>query len=91
MMPNTVAIVNGSTNPQAGTVVDYLLSDEVARALAESVSGNVPVKPSVAREYPDLLVPDPMECDLRKAAAEYPEAVTTCIEAIEAGSPDAAS
>ncbi len=83
MMPNTVAIVNGSTNPDAGRLVDFLLSDKVARALAESVSGNVPIKSDIAREYPDLQVPDQMKTDLGKAAEGYPAAVKSILKAID--------
>ena len=83
MMPNTVAIVTGSRNADAGKLVDFLLSDKVARALAESVSGNIPIKPEIASEYPDLLVSKPMVTDLNQAAENYSIAVNSIIEAIE--------
>tara|TARA_Y100000589_G_scaffold328481_2_gene372676 strand:- start:2042 stop:3115 length:1074 start_codon:yes stop_codon:yes gene_type:complete len=83
MMPNTVAIVTGSSNPDAGKLVDFLLSDTVARALAESVSGNIPIKPEIAREYPELSVSQPMKTDLNHAAENYVIAVNAIIEAIE--------
>tara|TARA_B100001059_G_scaffold236078_1_gene284577 strand:+ start:26333 stop:27331 length:999 start_codon:yes stop_codon:yes gene_type:complete len=91
MMPNTVAIVAGSTHPDAGLLVDFLLSDEVARTLAESVSGNIPIKPEIAAEYPELMVSDPMQTDLNKAAKNYNSAVNAMIEAIDTGGQNAPS
>ena len=44
-IPNTVALVRGGPNPdQAKRLIDFLLSAEVERALAQSDSRNVPVR-----------------------------------------------
>ena len=85
MMPNTVAIVAGSEHPDAGGLVDFLLSDDVARALARSVSGNVPIKPSIAAEFPQLQVSGPMDTDLNMAAQNYNTAINEMIDVIDAG------
>ncbi|MCH2132917.1 MAG: extracellular solute-binding protein [Phycisphaerales bacterium] len=90
MMPNTVALVSGSSHPRAGELVDFLLSADVARALAESVSGNVPLVPEVADDFPQLQVPDPMPVDLEQVASIYPMAVNQAVTALKESQADAA-
>lgn len=69
LIPNTVSLVRGADpNGPAGTLVDFLLSAEVARLLAESTSHNIPVRPALAAEYPSFLIDDPLEVDLDEAA-----------------------
>ena len=90
LMPNTVALVAGSDHPRAGELVDFLLSEEVARHLAESPSGNIPLAPEVALDYPDLIVPPTMPVDYNQAALAYPEAVRTAVMVLRGGGSDAA-
>jgi iron(III) transport system substrate-binding protein len=76
LVPNTVARVKGGRNPEAaGRLIDFLLSEEVERMLAESVSRNVPVRAALAAEYPDHAVADPLQVDFRRAAAMLQGAV----------------
>ncbi len=52
-IPNTLAILKGSPNPQgARRLVDYLLSAEVEKRLAESDSHQVPLNPEVRATLP---------------------------------------
>src|SRR5690606_30233433 len=49
LIPNTVARIKGGPNPdRARILIDFLLSEEVERILAESDSHNVPVRPELA-------------------------------------------
>jgi iron(III) transport system substrate-binding protein len=83
LIPNTVARVKGGPNSEAaGRLIDYLLSEKVERMLAASVSRNVPLRPGLAAEYPDLAVEDPLEVNFRHAAAEREEAVAMAIRII---------
>jgi hypothetical protein len=50
--------------------------------LAESVSHNVPLRPGLAAEYPDLAVNDPLRVNYRHAAVERNEAVAMAIRII---------
>ena len=76
LIPNTVALVAGGPNPaQASALVDFLLSEQVERMLAGSVSRNVPVRAAVAAEYPEYAVPDPLKVNLARAAAVMPGAI----------------
>lgn len=62
LIPNTAARVAGGPNEEnAGTLIDFLLSAEVERILAESDSHNIPVRDSLAAEYPEYAAPDPIE------------------------------
>ncbi|MGD9688413.1 MAG: extracellular solute-binding protein [Phycisphaerales bacterium] len=64
MIPNTVALVRGARHLQnACRLIDFLLSPEVERDLARSSSGNVPVRPALATEFPNLAVPAPLVID----------------------------
>jgi iron(III) transport system substrate-binding protein len=52
-IPNTLAILKGSPNPEgARRLVDYLLSAEVEKRLAESESHQVPLNPEVKATLP---------------------------------------
>ncbi len=87
MMPNTVAIVSGGPNPAAGRqLLMALLSDETARALAASVSGNVPLQPGVASEFPELRIEEPLEIDLTEAATGRASAIERAMSMLRPGS-----
>ena len=90
MMPNTVAVVSGSEHPAAVQLVEMLLSEQVARSLAESTSGNVPLDPEIARDYPMLAVPESMVVDFNAAAIEYPDAVELSVSMLQNRGSDAA-
>ena len=88
MMPNTVAIVSGGPNPGPGReLLVALLSDETARILAASVSGNVPLQPEVAAEFPGLHVEEPLEVDLVMAATGRLAAINQAMMKLRPGSP----
>lgn len=56
-IPNTVALINDSPNPEAGKrFIDYLLTPEVEQKLAESRARQIPVRASVSRpaDVPNL-------------------------------------
>jgi iron(III) transport system substrate-binding protein len=83
LMPNTVSIVEGAPNRVAAErLLAYLLSDDVARQLAESESGNIPLSPAVAADYPELIAPDPFAVDLGSAAAQRADAVDRMLRAL---------
>ena len=63
-------------------LVEYLLSDETARRLAASVSGNVPLHPAVAATFPDLVVDDPLVVDLTEAARTAPMVIRRTVETL---------
>ncbi|MCA9295073.1 MAG: extracellular solute-binding protein [Phycisphaerales bacterium] len=69
LIPNTVARVKNGPNPAAaGKLIDYLLSEHVERALAASVSHNIPLRPNLTNVAPIFAVEDPLDVDLRQAA-----------------------
>jgi iron(III) transport system substrate-binding protein len=76
LIPNTVARVRGGPHPEAaGRLIEFLLSAEVARMLAGSVSHNVPVRADLAADYPEFAVADPLRVDYARAAAGLQGAV----------------
>lgn len=86
LIPNTVARVKGGPNPDAAAkLIDFLLSERVERMLAESVSGNVPIRPGLAEKYPHRAVPNPLAIDFRRAAAVRVEAVDEAMRVLREG------
>ncbi|MFG0274442.1 MAG: extracellular solute-binding protein [Phycisphaerales bacterium] len=76
VIPNTVAIVDGGPNAEAGRrLALFLLSERVERMLAESDSHNVPIRPEVAADFPAYSVPDPMGVDPVRIAARMDAAL----------------
>jgi iron(III) transport system substrate-binding protein len=73
-IPNTLAIINGSPNPEAAEkLVDYLLSEEVERDLAAGPSAQIPLRPGVAAS-PRVKTPAEvraMEVDWAAAAEKW--------------------
>ena len=80
-VPNTLGILKGSPNPAAARrLVDYLLSAEIEKRLAQSESGQIPFRPDLRSFVPDAIdVPPavkPMEVDFFRAADLWDEAQT---------------
>ena len=82
-IPNTLALVKDSPNPgTAERLVDYLLSAEVERSLAEGASAQVPLNPKVDQaariETPQTI--RAMNVDFEQAAANWDRARTFLVE-----------
>lgn len=83
LMPNTVAMVRGAPNPeQAGRLIDFILSEQTERLLAESESRNLPARPELAAQFPQNAVPDPWVVDWRAIAEATPEAMRIAEEVL---------
>lgn len=77
-IPNTLALVRGGPNPEAGRkLIDYLLSPEVEARLAETASHQIPLNPEVrAKLPPQIETPTtvkPMQVDWGRAAELWDE------------------
>jgi len=82
LIPNTVSIVKGCDHPYlAATFVHFLLSDEVATMLANSNSRNIPIQPSVASQFPSLIVKDPLHVDFYSVAQQDDAQITQVMDA----------
>ena len=71
VMPNMVSLVAGAPHPEEGKrLIDYLLSPEVERQLAESDAVQIPLHPGIAgpRNLPAITGFKPMTLDYAKAA-----------------------
>jgi len=69
VLPNTVALVRGGPNPDAGKrLIDYLLSPEVETALAASRSIQIPLNPA-AKAPEDV----PVLSEIRRMDADFEE------------------
>jgi iron(III) transport system substrate-binding protein len=80
-IPNTIALIKGGPNPVgAKKLIDYLLSAQVEKKLAESASRQVPLNPGVqAKLPPGLETPAtarPLPVDWAKAADLWDETQT---------------
>jgi ABC-type Fe3+ transport system substrate-binding protein len=82
LIPNTVGVVNNCRYPGLAMVfIDFMLSDEVATLLASSSSKNIPIQPSVAEFFPELLVENPLEVSFLVSAAKRKDAINLVMEA----------
>ena len=84
VMPNMVSLIAGAPHPDEGKrLIDYLLSPEVERTLAESEAVQIPLHPGVAgpKNIPPIRSFKPMTLDYAKAAARV-EDVTKRLAAI---------
>jgi iron(III) transport system substrate-binding protein len=71
-IPNTLALIKGSPNPDGGRrLIDFLLSENSEAKLAKSASHQIPLNPNVKAELPaQILTPrdaHPMAVDFEKA------------------------
>jgi iron(III) transport system substrate-binding protein len=76
VMPNMVSLVDGAPHGDEGKrLIDYLLSPDVERRLAESEAVQIPLHPGVAgpRNLPSIGSLKPMTLDYAKAAARVEE------------------
>lgn len=74
-IPCSVARVRGGPNPEAARrLIDFLVSAEVERALAESDSRNVPVRAALRKEL-ELTGPAPQAIDFERVADALPVAM----------------
>ncbi len=91
LLPNTVAIIKNSPNPNnAMKLARFLLSARVETLLAESTSRNIPANPELIELFKDtapnsLIVPDPNHQNrllfypnITDAAAMIPSALDAC-------------
>ena len=84
VMPNMVSLIADAPHADEGKkLIDYLLSEEVERKLAESEAVQIPLHPAVAgpKNIPPLSTFKPMTLDYGKAAARV-EDVTKRLSSI---------
>ena len=80
---NTLARVSGGPNPKhAGTLIDFLLSEQIERLLAESASHNIPLRAELADAGSEYRVPDPLDVDLHRAADGLEEAIELAVQTL---------
>lgn len=77
-IPNTVAMIKNCPNPEAAkTLIDYLLSAEVEKKLAEGEGRQIPLNPAVEATLPAVMQPArtarPLPVDFSKAADSWDE------------------
>lgn len=82
-LPNTVALVRGGPNPDAGrALLDFILSERVERMLADSDSRNAPIRDAVRRDFPSLALPPGPGLDWERVADGVEPAMTLCSEVL---------
>jgi iron(III) transport system substrate-binding protein len=84
MMPNMVSLVANGPRPEEGRrLIDYLLSPDVERQLAESEAVQIPLHPGVPgpKNMPAIETFKPMTLDFATAASRV-EDVTTRLATI---------
>jgi len=88
VIPNTASIIKGGPNPaHAKLRMEFLLSERLERMLADSASRNIPSRPTLAVEFPQLAVPDPLRVDLKVAATMRDTAVRSAMSILSKREP----
>lgn len=81
LIPNTVARIKGGPNSvEAAMLIDFLLSEEIERMLADSTSHNIPVRKKIAAEFSQYQVPDPLKVSYKQAATMRESAVAQAMD-----------
>ncbi len=84
VLPNTLALVRGGPNPELGKqLIDFLLSEQVERMLAESDSHNVPVRPALAAEFSRWAPPSWRPIDYEAIESKIDEALSICEDVLK--------
>jgi iron(III) transport system substrate-binding protein len=84
VIPNSVALIKSADGNDAATrLVDFLVSSECEKLLAESDSHNVPVRPSLASEYDRYRVPRILSVDYEKIADSIEPALEVWEQAMD--------
>lgn len=82
-IPNAVSLIKGGPHPEnAEKLAAFLLSERVERMLAESDSHNMPIRPALAAEFPQYVVPDPLEIPYDEIADHMDAAMRACDEVL---------
>lgn len=76
-LPSTVGVVKGGPNGEnAKKLAEFLLSADVERMLARSEWKTIPVRPEVAKEFPDLAIEDIARVNFEEAAGNLDKALS---------------
>ncbi len=83
LLPHAAGVARGAANAQgAQAFVEFVVSAEAAKMLAESASRLAPVIPSVAERFPDLTPAKVQPVDFTAAAQVYEEVLSNFREAM---------
>lgn len=75
VIPNTVAKVRGGPNPNQSTrLINFILSATTERALAQSTSGNIPIREALAKELKITPIPAVAPVDPKALFEALPKA-----------------
>lgn len=75
VIPNTVAKVRGGPNPNQSTrLINFILSAPTERALAQSTSGNIPIREALAKELKMTPIPTVAPVDSKALIDALPKA-----------------
>ncbi len=86
VLPNTVARIKGGLNPAgARTLIEFILSENVARLLAASDSKNASVYEKVQAEFPATAITRPWEVGATTIADALPVASAMAREILGPG------
>ena len=81
LIPNTVARIKGGPNStEAAMLIDFLLSEEIERFLANSTAHNIPVRENIASEFTQYQVPNPLKVSYIQAAKMRDTAISQAMD-----------
>ncbi len=83
-IPNTAALIKGGPNPGAAQkLMRFLLSESLERMLVESDSHNSPIHETLAAEFAQYAIENPLLIDYERVADHLPEAIAAGREILQ--------
>lgn len=82
-IPNTAALIRGADNPnEAGQLMEFLLSEQLEKMLLSSDSHNCPIRPSLAEQSEQYVIPKPLNLDYEKITDNLSAAIRIAMEVL---------
>jgi len=83
-IPNTAALIKGGGNPkEARELMEFLLSEQLEKLLLSSDSHNCPIRPALAEQSKQYIIPKPLGIDYEKIADNLTAAIQTAREVLK--------
>ena len=81
-IPNTAAVLRGAPHPaEARALMAFLLGEQTETMLAESDSHNMPIRPALAKRYPQYAIGRSLALPYGRIAEQLPAAIEAAGEA----------
>jgi len=83
-IPNTAALIKGGGNfKEASELMEFFLSEQLEQLLLSSDSHNCPIRPTLAEQLKQYIIPKPLDVDYEKITDNLTAAIYTAREVLK--------